>query len=289
MSVMQLSGFQCLLINTSNTQHTNYAFGYQSVSFWSASQKMLQYQYQSILPQTKTILFLGFNYTKQYTYMISHHSNSLCMWTTMSQVKTTWSGPYCHLCVILCYNMVTSCIACSSNQPLTMCFHNVQTCIIDKNDNQLTEVSYLGHNIQSETEHEWITPLLSYQAVLLSQKAELCTLVSCDQIYVTDPISSNKFWKRMHNRPQNDCDAKTDESPPHQSCNQPESRPTKHANLVRVRICHLSHRPYASPSCSVMVKRVQNIILRSIIITHSINYRWKPTPVLKCNIPPKWQ
>lgn len=60
MSVMQLSGFQHLFINTSNTQHTNYPFGYQSVSFWSASQKMLQYQQQSIMPQTKTILFLGF-------------------------------------------------------------------------------------------------------------------------------------------------------------------------------------------------------------------------------------
>jgi len=60
MSVMQLSGFQRLLINTSNAQHTNYPFGYQSVSFWSASEKMLQYQQQSIMPQIKTILFLGF-------------------------------------------------------------------------------------------------------------------------------------------------------------------------------------------------------------------------------------
>ena len=104
----------------------------------------------------------------------------------------------------------------------------------------------------------------------LSQKAELFTLVSCDQIYVTDPISSNKFWKQMHNRPQNDCGAKTDETPP-QTCNQPENRTREHANLVRVKICHLSHRQYSSPPCSVMVKRVQNIILRSIIKKHSIN------------------
>jgi hypothetical protein len=75
----------------------------------------------------------------------------------------------------------------------------------------------------------------------------------------------------MHNRPQNDCGAKTDESPPHQSCNQPESRPTEHTNLVRVKIYHLRHRPYSSPSCSVIAKRVQNIILRYIIIMHSIN------------------
>lgn len=60
MSVMQLSGFQCLFINTSNTQHRNYPFGYQSVSFWSASRKMLQYQHQPITLHTKTVLFLGF-------------------------------------------------------------------------------------------------------------------------------------------------------------------------------------------------------------------------------------
>jgi hypothetical protein len=62
---------------------------------------------------------------------------------------------------------------------------------------------------------------------------------------------------------------KTDESP--LQVNQPENRPTEHAYLVKVKICHLSHRSYSSPSCSVMVKRVQNIILRSIIIKYSVN------------------
>lgn len=59
----------------------------------------------------------------------------------------------------------------------------------------------------------------------LSQKADLFTLVSRDQIYVTDPISSNKFWKQMHNIPQNDCGVETDDSLPHtQSHNQPEKK-----------------------------------------------------------------
>lgn len=137
MSVTQLFGFQCLLINTSNTQHWNYPFGYQSVSFSSASQKTLQYQYQSIMPQTITILFLGFK-LHQTVLTWSHITASLCIWTTMSHMQTAWSGSYSHLCVILYYNTVTSCIACSSNQTLTMCFHNSQTCNIDKNDDQLS-------------------------------------------------------------------------------------------------------------------------------------------------------
>lgn len=56
MSVTQLSGFQRLLIKTSNTRHWNYPFGYQPVSFWSASQKKLQYQYQSIMPDNNNFV-----------------------------------------------------------------------------------------------------------------------------------------------------------------------------------------------------------------------------------------
>ena len=148
-------------------------------------------------------------------------------------------------------------------------FHNLQTCNVDKND-QLSEVSYLGHNIQSETEHEWITPLLSYQAVLLARRQNYslwCPVIKYMLLTLYQATNS-----------ENDCT--TDyrmwcedwwRVPPPQSCNQPENRPTEHANLVRVKICHRTHRWYSSPSRSVIVKRVQNIILRSIIIKHSIN------------------
>lgn len=87
MSAIELSGFQCLLINTSNTQHTNYPFGYQSVSFWSASQKMLQYQQESIMPHTKTILFLGFK-LHQTVLLCELTSQQESLYVNKSHMKT---------------------------------------------------------------------------------------------------------------------------------------------------------------------------------------------------------
>jgi hypothetical protein len=109
-----------------------------------------------------------------------------------------------------------------------------------------------------------------------SQKAILlyCPVI---RIHLNDPISSTNFWKWMHKTTKwLWCKGWGVSTPStNQLTNQPTNQsgdwPMDHVNLVRVKICHLGHRLYWSPSCSVMVIGVQNIIFRSIIINQSIN------------------